>query len=198
MACQHVDVDRLIKGKYQDNLEFMQWFKRFYEITVSDQPADYDPAAQRAKGKGGASYNATTGGKGGTTSVAKVTASSSSRPKPTKSAATTSSASSNSAKVPASISSRTTAAADAKKRFAGSSSALQQQLDTLSATHAELQVEMSGIEKERDFYFDKLRDIEMMLQGELALLVIVHSDVWMTRFCGFSIQTWKTTARAPT
>lgn len=27
---RHIDVDRLIKGKYQDNLEFMQWFKRFF------------------------------------------------------------------------------------------------------------------------------------------------------------------------
>ena len=28
----------------------------------------------------------------------------------------------------------------------------------------ELKQEMDGLEKERDFYFDKLRDIEMMLQ----------------------------------
>ena len=49
---RHVDVDRLIRGRYQDNLEFMQWFKRFYEMTVQSK-GDYDSAAQRAKGKGG-------------------------------------------------------------------------------------------------------------------------------------------------
>lgn len=51
-AClQHVDVDRLIKGRYQDNLEFMQWFKRFFEVTCQDI-GDYDVIGQRSKGKG--------------------------------------------------------------------------------------------------------------------------------------------------
>ena len=36
--------------------------------------------------------------------------------------------------------------------------------ESLSSTNAQLQIEIDGIEKERDFYFDKLRDIEMMLQ----------------------------------
>ena len=31
-----IDVDRLISGKYMDNLEFMQWFKRYYELTLSE------------------------------------------------------------------------------------------------------------------------------------------------------------------
>jgi RP/EB family microtubule-associated protein len=48
---RHIDVDRLITGKYMDNLEFMQWFKRFYEMSVSDK-GDYDAYAQRCKGKG--------------------------------------------------------------------------------------------------------------------------------------------------
>lgn len=48
---KYVDVDRLISGKYMDNLEFMQWFKRFYELHVSEQ-GDYDVIAQRSKGKG--------------------------------------------------------------------------------------------------------------------------------------------------
>ena len=37
--------------KYQDNLEFMQWFKRFYEMSVQDK-GDYDCAAVRTRGKG--------------------------------------------------------------------------------------------------------------------------------------------------
>ncbi len=36
--------------------------------------------------------------------------------------------------------------------------------ESLAGREAELQLELDGIEKERDFYFDKLRDIEMMLQ----------------------------------
>ena len=26
------EVEKLCRGKYQDNLEFMQWFKRFFEL----------------------------------------------------------------------------------------------------------------------------------------------------------------------
>ena len=36
-AEKFVDVDRLISGRYMDNLEFMQWFKRFFEMNVSDK-----------------------------------------------------------------------------------------------------------------------------------------------------------------
>ena len=49
---RHIDVDRLISGKYMDNLEFMQWFKRFFELTISGDMGDYDALAQRSKGKG--------------------------------------------------------------------------------------------------------------------------------------------------
>ena len=46
-----VDVDRLISGRYMDNLEFMQWFKRFFEMHVSDF-SSYDAVGQRNKGRG--------------------------------------------------------------------------------------------------------------------------------------------------
>lgn len=53
---RHVDVDKLIRAKYQDNLEFCQWLKAFYDQSgvVRD---DYDAQAVRAKGKGGKQYN---------------------------------------------------------------------------------------------------------------------------------------------
>jgi len=34
-----IPVDRLILGKYQDNLEFMQWMKRYYDLNA---PGEYD------------------------------------------------------------------------------------------------------------------------------------------------------------
>lgn len=43
---QHFEINKLIKGKYQDNLEFMQWLKRFYEINVN-RSRHYDPVAKR-------------------------------------------------------------------------------------------------------------------------------------------------------
>jgi microtubule-associated protein, RP/EB family len=29
---KHIEVEKLIKGRYQDNLEFLQWFKRFFDL----------------------------------------------------------------------------------------------------------------------------------------------------------------------
>ena len=41
---------------------------------------------------------------------------------------------------------------------------LKQTIETQSQTEADLRTELEGTEKERDFYFEKLRDIETMLQ----------------------------------
>lgn len=54
---KQIDVEKLIKGKYQDNLEFMQWVKAFFEAHASQDARDYDGRARReailAKTKGG-------------------------------------------------------------------------------------------------------------------------------------------------
>ncbi len=47
----------------------MQWFKRFFEMAVSEKGI-YDAAAQRAKGKGGKEYNAAYGRRGGAAATA--------------------------------------------------------------------------------------------------------------------------------
>ena len=53
---KQIPVDRLIRGKYQDNLEFLQWLKAFYDTQRKALPMAYDARTQRAKGKGGAQY----------------------------------------------------------------------------------------------------------------------------------------------
>merc|ERR1711971_1417974 len=40
-----VPVDKLVKGRFQDNFEFLQWFKRFFDANYQGQ--DYDPIAAR-------------------------------------------------------------------------------------------------------------------------------------------------------
>ena len=40
-----IEVNKLVKGKYQDNLEFLQWMKRYYDLHYQGQ--DYDAAARR-------------------------------------------------------------------------------------------------------------------------------------------------------
>ena len=53
-----IDVDKLTGAKYLDTLEFMQWFKRYYELNVESKGA-YDCQGQRAKGIGGAAVVST-------------------------------------------------------------------------------------------------------------------------------------------
>ncbi|KAH9523514.1 Microtubule-associated protein RP/EB member 1 [Bulinus truncatus] len=40
-----VPVEKLVKGKFQDNFEFVQWFKRFFDANYGGQ--EYDPVSAR-------------------------------------------------------------------------------------------------------------------------------------------------------
>ena len=47
---QHIDVAKLIRAKYQDNLEFMQWMKSFFDHNCAT--TEYDALDRRSKGRG--------------------------------------------------------------------------------------------------------------------------------------------------
>ena len=42
-----IEIEKLVKGKYQDNLEFLQWMKRFADAKMPNGPTNYDPVAVR-------------------------------------------------------------------------------------------------------------------------------------------------------
>lgn len=48
---KYIPVDKLIRCKYQDNLEFLQWLHYFWKSNANLE-APYDPIARRAKCKG--------------------------------------------------------------------------------------------------------------------------------------------------
>lgn len=53
---QIVPVDKLVKGRFQDNFEFLQWFKKFFDANCTG--AHYDALAARGgeqMGSGGSS-----------------------------------------------------------------------------------------------------------------------------------------------
>jgi microtubule-associated protein, RP/EB family len=120
-----IHVESLVKCKMQDNLEFLQWTKRFWDLNFPDH--EYDAVARR---KGGALAA------GGTSRVATNTSAGARRGGGT---------------------TPTTGARVPKVGGGTGSAALQQENATLKDT-------VVGLERERDFYFSKLRDIELLVQ----------------------------------
>ncbi|KAG7392824.1 Microtubule-associated protein RP/EB member 1 [Phytophthora pseudosyringae] len=184
---KHVEVDRLVRGKYQDNLEFMQWFKAFYERNASGQP--YDPLAQREKGKGGAQYSHKFGGasspapaaplrrKVATTTTARVGRTPPGAPAAVGAARTVRTSTGASRRPTGSAGSAAGAAAghspaDTEAAVTAATAPLEKELEELTATNealttesGELRAMVESLEKERDFYFNKLREVEIMLQA---------------------------------
>lgn len=179
---RHVDVDKLIRAKYQDNLEFCQWLKAFYEQSGAVQE-DYDPAAVRARGKGGKKYNdflQKTASKHGSKPLpvarsrgARVTPA----PSPTAARNTRPQARTATAKSgPARAVPRNNAASSAPLKASENTNNVQQiqkadpdpqllkKVAELEAKLEEMETTVLELEKERDFYFGKLRNVELMLQ----------------------------------
>lgn len=192
---RHVEVEKLIRAKYQDNLEFCQWLKAFVERSGADRSDSYDPVAVRAKGKGGKAYNERMSGgaarkAGGSRHVTTASAGRPvtttkprvpTRPTPAKTSTTssrpvtttiTTSARSTNTKEPLKQSSgNKIGVASTSTNKAEADAALMKRNDELEAKNSELEstirkLEENGIEMERekDFYFEKLRHVELLLQ----------------------------------
>jgi RP/EB family microtubule-associated protein len=181
---RHVDVDKLIRAKYQDNLEFCQWLKAFYEQSGAVRE-NYDPVAVRAKGKNGTRYNAQMGSTSRPMtstatrpSAATHRAPSSGNTRTTKPGVTTATSSSSSAKPSVGgggvdrfsrpLRDRPSNNGQPPPVVSPKSSAVETELmeknQELSNQVEELSTAILEIEKERDFYFEKLRHVEILLQ----------------------------------
>jgi len=150
-----IPVEKLVKGKFQDNFEFVQWFKKYFDANY--QGNEYEPVMAR----GGATL-AVAGGKGlaprahaNTTSKVSPGArhSPASRPSVQKSHEPKSHVASHAA-APA----QNNAATEAE--IAG----LKHQVTALTDEQTELSQTIQALQHERDFYFGKLRQIEMICQ----------------------------------
>jgi len=155
-----IPVERLCKGRFQDNFEFAQWFKKFYDAN-SNPDLDYDAPGRRA---GKAVANA---GQGAISRARKQpTAVSPPGRKPSPGKTPTNNASSAPAKRGLVPPIRTAPVEDTQK------------VEELSTRITELQLTIDGLEKERDFYFGKLRDIEIMCQTpEVENIPVVNEIV---------------------
>ena len=50
---KNIEVEKLCKARPLDNLEFLQWMKRYFDVTVGEATEGYDPVQRRMGCKGG-------------------------------------------------------------------------------------------------------------------------------------------------
>ncbi|KAK3110546.1 microtubule integrity protein mal3 [Teratosphaeriaceae sp. CCFEE 6253] len=147
----HVDrpltVEQLTKCKMQDNLEFLQWTKRYWDQYYPG--GDYDAVSRRKGVAGGAALPA---------------------PAPTTSARTSTGGNAAARRPPGG----TGAAPRTTSRQAGTGGG--QASTLLQSKNAELVETVQGLERERDFYFSKLRDIELLIQQAMEADPALEAD----------------------
>lgn len=163
---KHVDVDKLIRAKYQDNLEFLQWMKAMWKSEGAGVK-DYDPVAARG-GKpvptwAVRSAAGTAGPKVVAPRAASKENSSTNRSRPTGDKFDPVVRSQPSPKASAQrmaprLGSKSTAAATSSAEVEELRKTVQEQDDEIK----ELSESLGSIEDERNFYFRKLRNVEIL------------------------------------
>ncbi|XP_054804884.1 microtubule-associated protein RP/EB family member 1A isoform X1 [Prosopis cineraria] len=135
---KHIEVNRLVKGRPLDNLEFLQWLKRHCDsVNGGIVNENYNPVERRNKG-----------GKDRTKSSMR----------------NTKSLQTNIMNNPASSNSFNSNRTSASKQFQPSEAASSAEIQALSKEVTDLKLSVDLLEKERDFYFAKLRDVEILCQ----------------------------------
>ncbi|KAJ3144484.1 hypothetical protein HDU89_008221 [Geranomyces variabilis] len=147
-----IPVERLLKCKFQDNLEFLQWMKKFWDNYFPG--GNYDATARRG-GKAGSD----TPVRGSTQKLATTTAK---RPVPGAGPAKA---------VRSSVGARTTGEAAARsadpQRNSEIEAEYQKALQDMQNQVLEAKITVEQVEKEREFYFLKLREIEIYVQQQI-------------------------------
>lgn len=131
---KHIEVNKLVKGRPLDNLEFLQWLKRYCDsVNGGIMNENYNPVERRCKG-----------GK---------ERSSRGSQKISKSLQTNNMHNAGSGDI---------GHRPRQAKIYGANSA--QEVQALSKEITDLKLSVDLLEKERDFYFAKLRDIEILCQ----------------------------------
>ncbi|KAM9338948.1 microtubule-associated protein RP/EB family member 3-like isoform 1-T1 [Symphorus nematophorus] len=139
-----IPVERLVKGKFQDNFEFLQWFKKFFDANYDGK--EYDPLLIRQ-------------GQEGTPPPGEPILHKPKRPSrsgPMRTSPT----------VPKTVPTpqRQINIAAARRSAPMTRNGGDAELIELNQQLLDMKLTVEGLEKERDFYFGKLRDIELICQ----------------------------------
>lgn len=168
---RNIEVGKLVKARPLDNLEFLQWMKHYYDTATGGvKPVDYDGDVRRQQSKGASAAKRQVGGVGpGAKRSANVHATSAARngPGPTRGA--------NDAE-------KSTSSRGVVRGTVAASNAAE--LKALGAENAELKLAVERTEQEREFYFEKLQDIEFLCQrpefANTALARVVEKILYFT------------------
>lgn len=157
-----VPVDRLIKGKFQDNFEFLQWFKKFFDANYGGQ--EYDALEMRGGEPVGDSSKA--GARVGVAAPRSGSKTSSGMPKRSPAARPTGGAPTGMSRPTASRPPMGSGGGMRSQNGGGGAinADLQAQVEDLNTQIMDMKLTIEGLEKERDFYFGKLRDVEVLCQ----------------------------------
>ncbi|XP_058120190.1 microtubule-associated protein RP/EB family member 1 isoform X2 [Anopheles ziemanni] len=158
-----IPIDKLIKGRFQDNFEFLQWFKKFFDANYDGREYDALLARDNLPMGMGSGAGAPKGN-----GVSAVVA-------PRKMPVGTNMAARAGIKP---IAPNRPLVQSPPSRFGGGgvnvntsksssqNSVTNQQIEELTSQMTEMRLNFEGLEKERDFYFSKLRDIEILCQDD--------------------------------
>lgn len=139
---KHIEVNKLVKGRPLDNLEFLQWLKRYCDsMNGGIMNENYNPVERRCKG--GKERNI----KGSYKSSKSLQANN------------LSNVSDNGICIDESSGSK----GRHKSEMSGGANSVGE-IQGLRQEIADLKLSVDDLEKERDFYFGKLRDIEILCQ----------------------------------
>jgi len=176
---KHIEVQKLIKARPLDNTEFMQWFKAYFESVrgTGDADPEYDPVVRRsANPVSAAAVDASKPARSASVRPS-VARSQSARPR-TLAPGNEPSTSNASSQPPVR---RMQSVAMSKKQDDAPESS---RVGDLERQVQEMRVALGQLEKERDFYFSKLRDIEIVCQAlegrGIALVDFVERIMYAT------------------
>merc|ERR1711988_604952 len=144
---RYVEVDKLVKKSYQHNLELAQFMKAWYDSNCSD--SDYNAAEMRAKA----------GAVMPTPASAPKRSSNAAPPKKVAENAPTMKSKPLNQSYPKKSPAPTATPTDDVLKLQGEKKKAEEE-------NVQLKLTIDGLEKERDFYFGKLRDIEVLCQSE--------------------------------
>jgi RP/EB family microtubule-associated protein len=138
-----IPIESLVKCKMQDNLEFLQFTKRYWDQYFPGH--EYDPVSRR-KGQAGLASTSAPAPRAAPATARRAPAASNSAAPRTRTPLTTGGGGGGAA-----------------------SAALREENTVLKET-------VAGLERERDFYFSKLRDIELLIQQSIELEPELEKD----------------------